>query len=379
MSSILVNIFTPQELNHSSYIQTGLFELEKESFLKTKVKLSFAKRLGTIKIDDKNVTETHQPHPKTSFYELVDLDSGKKITFATDLYDASFSFSKYALENCDYVFKRNFETKNINRLPEEYQQKIYPLGLSFKVSSSFKKSSYKFLFGIFITNLFINIKFDGYFWSRLKSTFKNQRQHWLQSKKNNKLNAFEKSESTNGDSVLFQTRCFPNEDNLDVQQIHEQRYRLVVLLKEHLKEQFQGGIISSKIANEKYKEALTNLPTDPVSYLNLIKKAKIVIYTRGLLQSPAWKMAEYLSQGKIIVAEKLTTELPTPLRDGEEVLYFTNDEELLEKIDIAIDDEALCQKLSINARKYFEKNVHPAQNVKRMITFMLNQVNECKR
>ena len=109
--SFIVKIYTPQELNHSSYIQTGLFELEQESFLNTQVVLSFSKRLGTIKVINNSISETKQPHPKTSFYELVDTDTGNKISFATDLYDASNSFSKYALEKCHYVFKRNYEKK----------------------------------------------------------------------------------------------------------------------------------------------------------------------------------------------------------------------------------------------------------------------------
>ena len=66
MDKITVKIFTPQELNHSSYIQTGLFELEHEGFLKTRVNLSIAKRLGTVRIIDSKINETNQPHPKTS-------------------------------------------------------------------------------------------------------------------------------------------------------------------------------------------------------------------------------------------------------------------------------------------------------------------------
>ncbi|MNF63236.1 hypothetical protein D3C84_449320 [compost metagenome] len=373
MSPIIVKIYTPQELNHSSYIQTGLFELEKEAFLKTKVVLSFSKRLGTIKVATKNIEESNQPHPKTSFYQLIDTASGRKVNFATDLYDAANSFSKYALENCDYIFKRNFETQYVSKLPIEFQQKIYPLGVTFKVNTSFKKNSYKFYVGFFITNVLINIKWDSLFFSRLNITIKSHIQHWKQAKYINNLTVFENQATSTEKSILFQTRCFSNEDSIDVQQIHQQRYRLIKVLKEKFKEKFKGGIIPSEIAKRKYKEALTDLPTDSISYLNLVKKTKIVIYTRGLVYSPAWKMAEYLSQGKVIVAEKLSTELPFPLVHRDDVLFFEDEQEMISLVKEALQDDLLCEKLSSNSKNYFDMHVHPKANVKRIINFMLSQ------
>ncbi|WP_348810494.1 hypothetical protein [Flavobacterium maritimum] len=373
MSPILVKIFTPQELNHSSYIQTGLFELEGESSLKTNVVLSFAKRLGTIRVTDSSIEETNQPHPKTSFYQLIDTKSGRTINFATDLYDASYSFSKYALEHCDYVFKRNFETHYVSKLPKEFQQKIYPLGLTFKVNSSFKKNGYKFCTAIFITNVLISIKWDNYFFSRLNRIIKNQIQHWKQVKYINNLTVFENQTNSSENSILFQTRCFSNENAIDVQQIHQQRYHLIKVLKEKFKKKFKGGFVPSEIANEKYQEALTNLPTDSLSYLNLVRKAKIVVYTRGLVNSPAWKMAEYLSQAKIIVAEQLSTELPFPLTHRKEVLFFEDEQEMISLIEEALQDDLLCEKLSYNSKNYFDNHVNPKANVKRIINFMLSQ------
>jgi glycosyltransferase involved in cell wall biosynthesis len=103
----------------------------------------------------------------------------------------------------------------------------------------------------------------------------------------------------------------------------------------------------------------------------MIKKSKIVIYTRGLANSPAWKMAEYLSQGKVIIAEKLSTELVNPLTDGKEVLFFENHHDLIDKINLVLFNEELSSKLSLNAKKYFEDVVHPKQNIKRIINLML--------
>lgn len=373
MSHIIVKIYTPQELNHSSYIQTGLFELEHESFLKTDVVLSSAKRLGTIRVTDSGIKETNQPHPKTSFYQLIDTQSGQKINFATDLYDASDSFSTYALQHCDYVFKRNFEARKVAKLSEEARQKIHPLGLVFGTHSKYQKGSCKFFIGLLLANLRIDAKADRNFFKRIQVSYQKQISHWKFTRTTRIIDHFEKITPYTENSVLFQTRCFSSEEQEDVRQIHGQRFRIIALLKERFKEKFKGGIISSPLAVEKYKEALTNLPTDPVSYLNLVKNTKVVVYTRGLLHSPAWKMPEYLSQGKIIVAEKLTAELLVPLEHGKEVLFFEEENQIIPLIEEALNNDLLCEKLSQNAKKYFDTYVHPKENVKRVLNFMLSQ------
>lgn len=372
MKDISIKIFTPQELNHSSYIQSGLFELEADGLLTTEVKLSLSKRLGTFKIINQKLFQTKQPHPKTSFYELTDKSSGKKIKFAIDLYDASTSFSSYALENCDFVFKRNFEQCNIDLLPEKYQDKLFTFGLTFGCHSKNIKQWWKFELAFFIITQKFHFKIDSYFFKRINKGFKLIGAHLKHVNKTQLISDFDYSKSqifTN--SVLFQTRCFPNEETCDVREIHKQRYVIIKLLREKFDKQFKGGFIPSKLAKEKYNDVITNLPTDQVAYINEVKSAKIVIYTRGLAHSPAWKMAEYLSQGKVIIAEKLTAELPVNLKNGREVLFFENEEEIVTLIETTINDPNLCDLLAKNARNYFEHNVHPKENVKRIINFMI--------
>jgi hypothetical protein len=372
MDNYIITIFTPQELNHSSYIQTGLFELEKEGFLTTKVQFSLSKRPGTVRVVNDVVTATKELHPKTSFYELEDTISGKKIKFATDLYDASFSFSAYALEHCDYVFKRNFEKKFIENLPLKYQEKIMPLGLTFGCHSPQKKQWYKFLVSFVLNVLLINFKIDSFFLKRYKREFtyiKNHLKHINTTRSIMNFEVYDVSKLSN--EILFQTRCFASEKSDDVKGIHLQRYKIIKLLRDKFPNEFKGGIIPSKISTANYGDALSDLSSDAISYLNQVKNTKIVIYTRGLVNSPAWKMPEYLSQGKVIIAEKLTAELPVELINRKEVLFFENEEEIPIIIENILNNDELCASLAKNARHYFEQNVHPKQNVKRILNFMI--------
>src|SRR5690606_34946955 len=101
-------------------------------------------------------------------------------------------------------------------------------------------------------------------------------------------------------NVFYQVRCFPQVEDKDVKKIHEERSSLIRLLKSKLGNDFIGGMVPGDIANRFYKDCLTSLPTDPESYVAQIKKSAICIYTKGLQNSPARKLAEYLSQGKCI-------------------------------------------------------------------------------
>jgi|GEM_PF-1355755 len=375
MSNITVIIHTPQELNHSSYMQTGLFELAHAGLINVEVKISIRKNRGAFSIDKNgNVLVDNRAFPKASYYKLIDSSTHKKISFATDLYDNASDFSKYALEHCDFYFKRNYESFSAEIINKKYFNKVMPLGLTFRVETSLLTSRKKIEWGVLGSNLRLNFKLDRRLLNRLKDHFDKASRHIHDSRDNRDIKRFEDYERTLTDNtILFQTRCFLHEKDKDVKQIHQQRYRLIKLLRREFPQRFLGGFMSSKIVNELYSDALTNVPSAPEEYLNAVKKAGIVIYTRGLVNSPAWKMAEYLSQGKVIIAEPLTAELPVPLVDGKELLYFHTDEELIDKIKLVSEDKALAASLSKNARAYFEKHVHPVQNVKRILELMLNK------
>ena len=375
MSNITVIIHTPQELNHSSYIQTGLFELAHAGLINVKVKLSLKKNNGHIFISkDGDMEINNNAFPKTSYCTLIDSSTDKKISFAADLYDSAVKFSKTGLEECEFYFKRNYESFPVEIINKKYNNKVLPLGLTFRVQTSLLTSRNKIERGVLVSNLRLNFKLDRYVFMRLKNHYDKASKHIQDSRYNRDIKRFEDYEKIRlENSILFQTRCFLHENKTDVKQIHQQRYHIIMLLRHMFPERFLGGFVPSKISRKLYSDALTNVPTEPEEYLKALKKAGIVIYTRGLVNSPAWKMAEYLSQGKVIIAEPLTAELPVPLMDGKELLFFHSDEELIEKIKMVSEDDALATRLSQNARAYFEKHVHPVQNVRRILEVMLNK------
>lgn len=371
MSNITVIIHTSQELSQASYMHAGLYELQRIGLLDVKTKLCTAQRRGRLEVAANNdIIETNHPFPKASYYTIVFKEGSKQITLAADLYDHAECFSKYALEHCDYYFKRSYNSDLIHNLPLLYQNKIHALGLSFWVKSYNYKYGNVWFWGLLLSQINLRLKPDRLFFKRLTGAYTWSLKHWRFIKTTRSIEVFEDYKKAIENTILFQTRCFEEKNN-DVLAIHEQRYHLIKLLKEHFPNHFKGGFVPSGISKEKYVDALTNIPAEPLLYLEALKDAKIVVYTRGLAHSPAWKMAEYLSQGKVIIAEPLRTELPVPLIHGKHVLYFNSDEELIAHIETVLNDDDLCARLSKEARLFFENHVHPVKNIKRILDFVI--------
>ncbi len=369
MGKFSLTIQAPQELSQSSYIFTGLFKLQKTEDFDLKIKSWTDLKTGKLFFDDHlNFTISNKLHPKTTVYTLRNTHNCRSVTFAIDLYDHANDFSFHALKNCDFYFKRNYETRFINKLPKDIKAKCLPFGLSFRVGATTWKDNSDLRKGYVLNMLRASFKLDSYLFKRLSKSLKGIQKHLSEHQLNRDISLFENYDlNIDMERVLFQTRCFPDNDNEDANGINEQRYRIIKLLRKEFPKHFNGGFVPSDIVNSKYAEAVTNVPTAPEDYLKFMKQSGIVVYTRGLANSPAWKMAEYLSQGKVIIAEKLTAELPVPLVDGQELLYFNSDEELVSQIQKVLGDKDLAMQLSKNARLYFEKHVHPAENMKRVL------------
>lgn len=367
-----VIIYTPQELNQSSYIRAGLFDLQKKGVVHCKVKLNGAKRIGRIDTHSGSAVYTRHRQPKSSVYKVIDHANKKEISFAVDLYDSPWYYSDYALHHCAYIFKRNFVKKYVEPLSPEARQKVHPLGLSFMVQSDFKKHDYVFLAGLWLSNVRHTLKLDRMVYQRAKNSIVDNFHHWQRATNSRTVKQFEAVSDNKLERVLFQTRCFPRPEESDANAIHQERADLIRYLRTKLNGNFIGGFIPDPVSRQYFPDCLTNLPTNPQEYLQMVKESAIGIYTRGLGYSPAWKMAEYLAQGMCIVAEPLTTELPAPLENGKHVVYFNSLDECAELCKMLLKDPERRKLLSANARKYYEQHVSPSANVFRMLQIILN-------
>ena len=365
-------IYTPQELNQSSYFITGLFELESEAKITCRTKISFNVKKGTVLVKgDEIKIEKKGRHLKTSFFKVKKKSVGEEVFFAIDAYDLANVFSEKALSECKYIFKRNYNKGIADILMKKYPANILPLGLTFFVRPNRLHDTWKFFVGFMAGTIIRSIKIERNIIIRLFRACKNGLNEWSVFINTRNIEQYRTFKKPTENKVIFQTRCFPG-DSDDTKQVHKDRNNLITTLKAGLGDAFMGGFVPDNISRDKFHDNLTNLPTDNVGYLNLIKSASIGIYTRGIQNSPAWKMAEYLSLAKCIVAEPLTAELPVPLEEGKHIMYFKSPEECVEICRFLLNNSPKMEELSLNAREYYEENVDPAVNAERVIKKVIN-------
>tara|TARA_B110000003_G_scaffold275939_1_gene320098 strand:- start:1637 stop:2767 length:1131 start_codon:yes stop_codon:yes gene_type:complete len=368
-------VYPTQELAHFSYLISGLVELEKEGYIKCEFSMRVKKDLGRISCKGKICKHDLLPQPKTSFYEIIDRKNKKNIKFAIDLYDIGYSFSNVALKENDYVFKRNYVMSYIKNLPIEYQKKIIPFGIPFPVNPGSFKGELSVLAGYIISKLILNIKMDRSFFFRIYNFLKITYGHIIFFKNQPNIDFFDNKLEINKNKVFYQKRLFIEEGyNKDVQEINLQRYLFVKRLKDTLSDEiFLGGLVANKLALKRYPSYITKLPNNRKLFYNAIKEAGIVIYTRGLEKSPGWTLPEYLSLGKAILAEKHENIFSEPLVDGKDLIYFEDINDCMKKLKDLINDQEKINILSKNAKTYFETNLIPKINMKRVIKVMLNK------
>ena len=369
--NIEVIIYTPQELNQSSYFITGLFELEAKGKIKCRTQINFNKNKGVVSVRDNQVTIERRPHLKTSFFRVKDNADRKEVDFAIDAYDLADNYCEEALRKCKYIFKRNYDHNIAEVLMKKYPARILPLGLTFFVRSSNMRNTRKFFAGFMTGAILRSIKADRKIISRILREYKKGLNDWNTFLGTREIREYNDYEKPTQNKVVFQTRCFTG-DHENTKKIHKDRNELIKALKAGLGDSFMGGFVPDDISRKNFPESLTTLPTDRTSYLKLLKSASIAIYTSGLHNSPAWKMGEYLSQGKCIVAEPLTAELPVPLEHGKNVLFFKDAEECVAMCRSLINDQDKVQALSVNSRKFYEEYVDPAMNAERIIKIVIN-------
>ena len=371
---VKVVIYFPKELSHSSYIHTGLFELERLGLIKCEISMKFRKGLGRTSLNNGTNSELPMPQPKTSFYELSDSSTNRTISFVTDLNDIPYYFSTIALEQCDYVFKRNYSESYISVLPSQFKKKIYPLGITFKVRSLAYNKKKIIQLGSVLTNLFENNKLDYDSFTRISNVIKHNRIERQNIKNTPMLERYDQYSKHTENKIIYQKRFFPYESEQDVREIHLQRYKFVKKLKESFGDSyFLGGLVPCSITKIRYPEYLTNLPISHNKYVDIMKKTRIAVYTRGLSNSIGWTFPEYLAAGKAILAERFNTILPEQLINGKHVIFFDDLEDCIKKARLLLKNEKKTEKLCKNSREYYDNYVNPVQNVRRMIELMIGR------
>jgi hypothetical protein len=347
-----VKVRTDNELRWSSYFYCGLYELIAEGL----VKISFEPKLAFIPIES-----------YATLFKVVDVVKERKKMVVIDWRDNPDMLCIKKLTACDVYYKRNFiPERTFSVCPQDLQHKIRPAGLSYPLRTYRERPFWVRLIGAWYRHE--NIRYSPtVLFKALRHIpwYSRMPLGWLTEKEF-------KHETSEGIEpiILFQTMAYNPKSSAfpeDTGAVTEERAEVIRVLRRDFKGQVIAGFVPSDYVLQKYPDLVLYDNIDQHSYLGLVKRCRIAIYTRGLRDSPAFKMPEYLAAGRCIVSDPIKTMLPKPLVHGEHLLYFRSTEELVQQCKLILQDKALQRKLSQGALRYYEEEVRPKARVLKML------------
>lgn len=340
---------------HISGIITGYIILEKQN---------------NIDLEIINDSKNRHMYPHEHMVEVV---FNNEIIIAYDLldgYNISIERLEKYLIKCNYYFKRSYDYENNKNICGG--QKIIPLGLNYHVT----------------------IKGNP-----IDKNWKNVLKFWAKKMTGDKsavkmsefyVDKFEDlpKDIINEPKVLFYTRVWDPEGEIfedkitDRNIIEERKYinnmrvDIIRKLKKELKENFNGGLSSSKYAITNYPDCVINADeTNRNNYIEMVKKSDICIASMGLHKSIGWKFAEYVASSKAIVSEKLYYDIPGDFKCNINYIEYNSSDECVKKVIQLCKDKKRIANMQRKNYEYYNKFVRPDKQVLYTIEFVLNRSN----
>lgn len=347
-----VTVRVDHEPYWSSYLYCGLFDLAAQGLITLRFTPRFTLR------------------PKEVFctvLEVSDALTQQRRTVAIDWRDNADLLAPEKLSECDVYYKRNLIPPITERVcPSAHRAKLRPAGLSFAVRGKQARPWWVQM----VSALWRDEQplIQGSLKSTVRSLHKSLRVpamlRSLAAKHEIECDSVRRARNV----VFYQLQAYdPRGSRLaeDTDAINEERAQIIRALRRRFADRFVGGFIPTPYARMRYPDCLSREKHSRADYIRMLTSCRICLYTRGLRDSPAYKLGEYLAASRCIVSQRLQTILPAPLRDGHEVLYGHDVEELMEQCQLLLSREDRQEQLSSNARRYYAREVEPSRRTLR--------------
>jgi hypothetical protein len=163
-------------------------------------------------------------------------------------------------------------------------------------------------------------------------------------------------------AVVFQTRVWePHETAAgECEEINAGRVALIQALRSAFGDRFRGGLVPTALARARYPAEISPHRARRSRYIAMSKRNLIGVYSRGLHQSTAFKLPEYLAASQCIVAETPRNESPVPLVAGRHFLGFRNPDECVAACRRLLVDDKLASEMRSANHEYYRSQVEPS-------------------
>lgn len=321
---------------HHSFVYTGLFELERKRELDL--------QLVWLPPAESSVVTLEVVHPLTG--------AVRRVCF--DIHDRSYVFNDAALRECDTYYKRSYHQPDVDAVGDGLRDRIAPFGPVYV--SACRHYRFRLVAG----------------W--LNRALKSGRgalsscNHLLDYLMLPDPRCFERPAAVAAPGkVLLQTRLWTDREVTGAplaSEINAERVELVRVLKAGLGDAFIGGLVPTPLSRQQHPDLVCAWKTKRRAYLATMQACLIGVYSRGLHDSTAWKLGEYLASSLCIVASGLRNALPVPLDAGRQFLPFTSPEECLEQCRHLLSHPQLVEEMRSANFDYYQKWANPAASIR---------------
>jgi hypothetical protein len=284
----------------------------------------------------------------------------------------SYEIDTEMAARADRYFKRSYKVKHV---PEEYQSKVFPLGLNYEVKSNgvdrFELARLlAFAHGGSRAHDIASYIGSAFWLSPQAIWFSERRMH---ARPNHLAHP----------RVLFLVRVWDpaivgstsQEQYAATVDLNETRAACIRALRAHLGKDFLGGILHSQFAREHYADLLLddNRLSFRRHYMSVMREYPICVATKGLHGSTGWKLAEYVAFSKAIITERLEYDVPGAFSEALNYLAFDSTESLLESVDLLMKDPYKRRSMMENNWIYYQQSLRPDALVLRVLEIALGR------
>lgn len=345
-----VKVYADADPIHTAYVFTGLCDLAYQNEIQLQFVYPWTRH-------------SRKPPPGTHLWlEVEDVETGQVRRVCFDYSDKSNVFDVNRLKLCDMYLKRSYYQPDVDKLQPELRNRVVPLGLIYACRSSHDRAPIQRALGYYFAHKLMARQPLGSVQS-LYTTLGYLKRYF----QSPVVSGFEASPDQDAiPTVLYQTRLF--DQTSDETGVNEWRVSIIRALREALGDRFVGGLIPTDFAKEHYPDLLSTHGTERKSFVAMIKRSLIAVYTRGVHHSIAWKFGEYLAAAKCVVAEPPRNKLPVALEQGKHYLPFTSPEECVEACARLLENPQLASEMRVNNYNYYRAEVVPSTRVFKCLT-----------
>jgi hypothetical protein len=318
--------------------------------------LDALRRRGVVRL---HVQVEEESPGRVLMVDAIDVESGIERRLGFELSDHSTFLCETGLDECDVYFKRNLYAPHITALRPEERAKIVPFGLNYGCANRGSRAWVLAHWGWGVAKTLRRSPRAGA--SRMRA--------WLNELKVYAAlrapSAFEQAPDVAVTAaVLFQTRVWPPEESSEhLDRINEERVALIRELRKALGSRFRGGIVPTPFARRRYPDVLLPEGYRHGNYIQVMQRYLVGITTRGLHDSIAFKLPEYLASSLCIVSEPVRNELPQPLVAGQHYLAFRSADECIGQCERLLSHPAEAQEMRRDNCNYYHRWVAPPEHL----------------